>query len=153
MLTSSSTITLQWLLQQPIPAAWAAGSTGQLAVYLIRCSYSKFGILIIKLKVEHFPGNVLKVLWERSICHSTKCRQASQKNISNPDAISLSLKYLLAIKTNPSSLILAYPKWSVLPTAAFTTDATSICGYSGTLTLSLSLSPLSCPLAPSFCFI
>jgi hypothetical protein len=39
------------------------------------------------------------------------------ENISNPDVLCLSLKYLLAIKTNPSILILAYPKWSVLPTA------------------------------------
>jgi hypothetical protein len=39
------------------------------------------------------------------------------RNISNPDGLSLSLKYLLAIKTNPPILILAYPKWSLLPTA------------------------------------
>jgi len=32
------------------------------------------------------------------------------RNISNPDGLSSPLKYLLAIKTNPSSLILAYPK-------------------------------------------
>jgi hypothetical protein len=57
------------------------------------------------------------------------------RNFSNPDGLSLSLKYLLAIKTNPSILILAYPEWSVLPT-----DTTSICGYPHTLTLPLSLS-------------
>jgi hypothetical protein len=62
------------------------------------------------------------------------------ENISNPDGLSLSLKYLLAIKINPSILILAYPEWSVLPTAVFTTDATSICGYPRTLTLPLSQS-------------
>ncbi len=32
------------------------------------------------------------------------------RNILNPDGLSLPLKYLLAIKTNPSILILAYPK-------------------------------------------
>ncbi len=32
------------------------------------------------------------------------------RNISNPDGLSLPLKYLLAIKTNLSILILAYPK-------------------------------------------
>jgi hypothetical protein len=32
------------------------------------------------------------------------------RNISNPDGLSLPLKYLLAIKTNLSIVILAYPK-------------------------------------------
>jgi len=81
------------------------------------------------------------------------------RKISNPDGLSLSLKYLLAIKMNLSILILAYPKWSILPTVIFTTDSTadstSICGYPCTLSLSLSLSAslLSCTLAPSFRFI
>ncbi len=72
--------------------------------------------------------------------------------------ISLLLKYLPTIKINLSIFILAYPKWSVLPTVIFTTDATSICGYPCTLThtlslsVSLSVSPLSCTLAPSFLF-
>jgi hypothetical protein len=44
----------------------------------------------------------------------------------NPDKLSLLLKYLLAIKTNLSILSLAYPEWSVLLMAIFTTDATSI---------------------------
>jgi hypothetical protein len=46
--------------------------------------------------------------------------------ISDPDGLTLTLKYLPAIKTNPSILILAYPEWSVPPTAIFTTDASSI---------------------------
>jgi len=75
------------------------------------------------------------------------------RNISNPDVLPSPLKYLLAIKTNLSISILAYPKWSVLPTAVFTTDATSICGYSPTHTHSLSVSLLSCTLAPTFHFI
>jgi hypothetical protein len=61
--------------------------------------------------------------------------------IANPDGLSLILKYLPAIKTNPSILILAYPKWSVPPMAIFTTDATSICAiHTPYLSLSLSLS-------------
>jgi hypothetical protein len=79
------------------------------------------------------------ILWERSICHCTKCCQAP-RIFSNPDELSLPLKYLLAIKTNPSILILAYPKWSILLTAIFTTDVTSICGYPHTLTHYISLS-------------
>jgi hypothetical protein len=71
------------------------------------------------------------------------------ENISNPDGLSLSLKYLLAIKTNPSILILYYPEWSILPTAIFTTDVTSIiCGYLCTLTLPLSGSLRCLALSP-----
>ncbi len=62
------------------------------------------------------------------------------ENIYNPDGLSLLLKYLPTIKTNPFILILAYPEWSVLPTAIFTTNATSICSYLHTLTHTLSLS-------------
>jgi len=67
----------------------------------------------------------------------------------NPDELSLTLKYHLAIQVNLSILILAHPKWSVLLKAIFTTDATSILLLS---THSLSVSPLACSLGPFFPF-
>ncbi len=62
------------------------------------------------------------------------------ENISNPDGLSLLLKYVPAIKANPSILILAYPKWSILQTAIFTTHATLFAAiFTPSLFLSLGL--------------